>query len=442
MKDVFLNTNTVQQLRDSRVHSWYRFVLSYPDHVVTRMLDTMCIQAGNIVLDPFVGTGTTLIECKKRGIHSIGIDANPVTAFASQVKTTWNIDLTEFDRCHTYITETVRQPLAAMGRQYPVQETFDDLWLPEHSIQEMHGGEGLGDEQSIPLALIPKDWISEAPLRKIMLVKQVLDNLPDDAIRNLFKLALAAVVVTDASNLGFGPEVYLAKKRRDADVYGALIRKLREIRNDLAAMQVLSEVGRTSVHTGDARHLASVIQESVDAVITSPPYPNEKDYTRTTRLELLLLGYLQKKSDLRQIKEAMLRSHTRNIFATDNDGQYVQDIPEIQALAEEIEQQRIARGATSGFERLYHRVVTEYFGGMYRVLEQLRRVLRPGGKLALVVGDQMSFFRVPIGTAKLLSLVACRKLGYVEKETIIWRRRRATATRMDIEEHILVLERP
>ncbi|NJL35193.1 MAG: site-specific DNA-methyltransferase [Chloroflexaceae bacterium] len=64
MKDVFLNTNTVQQLRDSRVHSWYRFVLSYPDHVVTRMLDTMCIQAGNIVLDPFVGTGTTLIECK------------------------------------------------------------------------------------------------------------------------------------------------------------------------------------------------------------------------------------------------------------------------------------------------------------------------------------------------------------------------------------------
>jgi hypothetical protein len=53
----------------------------------------------------------------------------------------------------------------------------------------------------------------------------------------------------------------------------------------------------------------------------------------------------------------------------------------------------------------------------------------------------MSYFQVPIRTARLLSLVACRKLQYAEAETIVWRTRRATATKMDIEEHILVLER-
>jgi hypothetical protein len=118
----------------------------------------------------------------------------------------------------------------------------------------------------------------------------------------------------------------------------------------------------------------------------------------------------------------------------------VSDIPEIQAVAREIESKRLERRATSGFERLYHRVVTEYFGGMYRVLEQLQQIIPSGGKLALVVGDQMSYFRVPIYTAKLLSLVARRKLHYREVETIVWRTRRATATRMDVEEHILILE--
>lgn len=437
MRKHLFSNHTAQQLHDARVHSWYRFVLSYPDHLVTRMLEHFGIQAGQVVLDPFVGTGTTLVECKKRGVHAIGIDANPVTAFASQVKTTWNIDLAEFDHRRQYILETIQQPLAALGMQYPIQESFDDLWLPDKTLQESNA---FPEGETETFAMLPKDWISEIPLRKIIVVKQALDTCPDDDVTNLFKLALAAIVVRDSSNLGFGPEVYLAKKRQDADVYGAFASKLREIQRDLAAMQMLPEIGSTHVYCGDARHLTSLISGSVDAVITSPPYPNEKDYTRTTRLELVILGYIQNKSDLRQIKQAMLRSHTRNIFSTDQDSTYVEDIPEIQSLAQEIEHRRVARGATSGFERLYHRVVTEYFGGMYRVLEQLQRLLSPGTKLALVVGDQMSFFRVPIDTAKLLSLVACRKLGYSEREIIVWRTRRATATKMDVGEHILILE--
>ena len=66
--------------------------------LVANYLDKFGIESGATVLDPFVGTGTTLVECKKRGVHSIGIDANPVTAFASRVKTQWDIDLDSFCR--------------------------------------------------------------------------------------------------------------------------------------------------------------------------------------------------------------------------------------------------------------------------------------------------------------------------------------------------------
>ena len=52
---------------DRAVHHWYRFVLSFPPHLVQNYLDRFGIESGDTVLDPFCGTGTTLVECKKHG---------------------------------------------------------------------------------------------------------------------------------------------------------------------------------------------------------------------------------------------------------------------------------------------------------------------------------------------------------------------------------------
>lgn len=426
----------VQQLQDTSVHNWYRFVLAYPDHLVSDMLQRFGVRPGQVILDPFVGTGTTLIECKKAGIDAIGIDANPMSAFASKVKTNWQVDLKEFDRRRRELLKYARGAMHAISTQYPLQLSFDDL-IPAEKVALDREADSYDDLK----ALLPSNWISPTPLCKVLAIKQIIDRMLDDAIRDLFQLALAAVVVADASNLGFGPEVYVKKQRKDANVYGAFAAKLHRMRHDLEVVQQIPQPGKTQVFCGDARELALLVKDPIDFVITSPPYPNEKDYTRTTRLELILLEFVREKKDLRQLKQKMLRSHTRNIYKTDNDSAHVADIPEIQKIAEQVEDQRIKRGATSGFERLYHRVVTEYFGGLYRVLEQLQQIMPSGAKLALVVGDQMSYFRVPIRTAKLTSILASRKLGYKEVDTLAWRTRRATATRMDVEEHILILER-
>ncbi len=428
--------NMKQKLRDASVHDWYRFVLAFPDHLVTLLLDKFGAGPGDVVLDPFVGTGTTLVECKKRGISSIGIDANPVAAFASRVKTRWDIDLEEFDRRRWALLGAVREALHAASPGRPFQLSFADLEHPP-AVRQIREGALEGD---VALeSLLPKNWISPLPLRKALLIREHIERMPDDSITDIFRLALANVVVA-ASNLGFGPEVYVKKKRQDADVYGVFEAMLRRMRHDLEGVRSFAPYAPTWVYYDDARCLASFLKGPINFVITSPPYPNEKDYTRTTRLELIMLGFIKSKKELRQLKQRMLRSHTRNIYKADNDSVYVADIPEIQQVAQEIERRRVERGATSGFERLYHRVVTEYFGGMHRVLEQLERVMLPGGQLAFVVGDQMSYFRVPIHTAKLLSLVA-RRLHYREVETILWRTRRATATNIDIKEQILILER-
>ena len=75
---------------DSSAHRWYRFVLSFPPHLVRDYLEDFGIKSGEVVLDPFCGTGTTIVECQKMGISSIGIEALPMAHFASQVKTNWS----------------------------------------------------------------------------------------------------------------------------------------------------------------------------------------------------------------------------------------------------------------------------------------------------------------------------------------------------------------
>ncbi|HEV7126192.1 MAG TPA: DNA methyltransferase, partial [Ktedonobacterales bacterium] len=62
---------------DRAVHEWYRFVLSFPPHLVREYLQRFKVGSEQRVLDPFCGTGTVLVECKKLGIPSVGVEANP-----------------------------------------------------------------------------------------------------------------------------------------------------------------------------------------------------------------------------------------------------------------------------------------------------------------------------------------------------------------------------
>lgn len=181
-----------------------------------------------------------------------------------------------------------------------------------------------------------------------------------------------------------------------------------------------------------------ICAKSVDGVITSPPYPNEKDYTRTTRLESVLLGFIQTRADLQSLKKDLIRSNTRGVYKGDGDHQWIGSHPGIQRIAAEIEQRRIDLGKTSGFERLYATVTKLYFGGMARHLADVTKVLRPGARLAYVVGDQASYLRVMIRTAELLADIAY-SLGYDVLGIDLLRTRLATATKEHLREEILLL---
>jgi hypothetical protein len=262
------------------------------------------------------------------------------------------------------------------------------------------------------------------------------------ASRPYLDIALAKALVGPVGNLHFGPEVGVGKPKDDASVLTPWLGNVAAICDDLRLLADRRDVPAV-IHHADSRDAARLLQPgSIDAVITSPPYPNEKDYTRTTRLESVILGFITGKEELRALKKGMLlRSNTRGVYKGDTDDSFVSDHPEIQRIATAIEDRRIELGKTSGFEKLYGKVTKLYFGGMARHFADLRPSLRPGARLAYVVGDQASYLRVMIRTGQILADLA-RRLGY-EIETIdLFRTRIATATGEQLREEVVVLRWP
>jgi hypothetical protein len=397
---------------DRAAHDWYRFVLSFPPHLVREYLEKFGMTAEQRVLDPFCGTGTTIVECKKRGIPGIGIEANPMAWFAGTVKLDWTIDP---DHLLSHAQQMADMTQEILQQQQPLKT--------------------LSAERS---QLLLKNSISDQPLHKTLVLLEQLNHKNASIYQPYEQLALAKALVYSISNLKFLPEVSVGKPKPDAPVVELWLAAVTDIVQDLRYLQTLP-THEARIHRGDARQLGTFLApHSIDAVITSPPYPNEKDYTRTTRLESVLLGFIENKADLRTLKQGLLRSNSRAVYRGDNDDRWVADHPEIQRIAAEIEARRLRLGKTSGFERAYSRATKLYFGGMAKHLADLRPALRPGAQLAYVVGDQASYLRVMIRTGKLLASLA-ESLGYEVDRVDLFRTRMATATREQLREEVVVL---
>jgi len=415
---------------DRGVHEWYRFVLSYPPHLVREYLERFEVSRGSLVLDPFCGTGTTLVECKKLGIPSVGIEANPMAAYASRVKTDWSPEPKAFVEHANAVADATEVRLAAEGLS-------EAIFARRFALSRVA-------LRSLPAemnALLLKGSISPLPLHKTLVLLDVLEELRDDRFWDHERLALARALVESISNLHFGPEVGVGKPKVDAPVVSTWLGLVHQMASDLTLLCEVS-YAPADVLQVDARSLSGVLKaQSIDAVITSPPYPNEKDYTRTTRLESVILGFLRSKAELRQFKKGLVCSNTRTVYVDDKDDRWIANHLEINQIASRIEARRVELGKTSGFERLYPRVTKLYFGGMTRHLSELRRALRPGAQLAYVVGDQASYLRVLIRTGKLIGEIA-HSLGYEVMGTDLFRTRLATATREQLREEVLLLRWP
>lgn len=384
------------------LHSAYSFALDFEADLVANLLGRVTVDERTTILDPFCGTGTTLLESKLRGFPSVGVDANPVCVLVSKAKTDWGLNVSDVPKASQLVLGLASSEYQSHGLRHLKAKAAGERYTPLSNPIFARSAAG---RYLVSSGLIRRGWISPRPALKTLLIAEALWKLPERP-KNFLLLSLLGLLIPEISNMSYGPEIYRARRRIDCDVFGLFEERTRENLEKLKALHSQYAAAPTKVRMGDSTNngLDFLRHTCVDAVITSPPYLSDHDYTRMTRLELVFSGYLSSREDLRKIKRHLLRSSSKNVYKDDSLSEHVNRFGDVQAVIRAVSERALEH--KSGFARVYPRLVGEYFGGIYAHFTALGRVLRVNGQAAYVVGDQSSFFATRIPTARITAQLA------------------------------------
>jgi len=397
----------------------FSFVLAYPSDVVKGILDRFQPKKGDVVLDPFAGTGTTLVECKRRGLRSIGIESNPVCALATSAKTHWNVDTKEVESAIGEVVASARRRVGVVEARHIHANRFFNA--PE--VRSLSGYQSV-----VNSGVVERGWIGRRLAVTALSLSHYIRRIPDDKVRDFLMVSLLGSLVPDFSNLKYGPELYRARQRPpETDGFHSFrsrainfsnsVREHRGLHGDTKATLVLGNSMEDSTY--------AKIGTPIKYVITSPPYPAEHDYTRMTRLELGFGGFLEDSEELQRIKRGMIPSSSKSSYVSQKFYDHVRRFRGVRELRDKIFEK--SKGHDHGFARVYPRLVGDYFGAMYLHLKALSEFLPRGAKCAYVVGDQSSFFGVRIQTAEIFSqLINSERMDFHVDGIETLRIRRAT----------------
>jgi site-specific DNA-methyltransferase (cytosine-N4-specific) len=239
---------------------------------------------GDLVLDPFCGSGTTLLEAILRGRKTIGVDVNPIATLVSRVKV-------------TVFTAQDRSSVLDFLRQ------VDEILLNMH-MRLGWLGDAVSDKE-IPKFYNIEHWFQPNVRRELTLLKRIIQEYAcADQVRDFLKVCFSSIIVK-VSNQESDTR-WVAVDKSIADNY--TINCFREaIGNNLEKMMNLAhEIGerqpRAQVISADIADVPEFVNEhTVDLVVTSPPYFNSYDYYLYHKLRMFWLGYDHKEVQSREI---------------------------------------------------------------------------------------------------------------------------------------------
>src|SRR5262249_26495702 len=161
-----------------------------------------------------------LVECKKLGIPSIGIERNPMAWFASRVKVNWQVDADAFISHAQEVAADAISQLESEGLKDSSLPLFSRRPSAELKLKELSAASH---------DLLLRDSISPLPLHKTLVLIDSLKRNRDAQFHDHEILALAKAIVSEISNLHFGPEVGTGPRKTDAAVVSCWLDCVRSV---------------------------------------------------------------------------------------------------------------------------------------------------------------------------------------------------------------------
>lgn len=305
------------------------------------------------VLDPMSGSGTVLAVARKNGHRAYGFDLDPLSVLLAGV---W-----------TRTIDPVRTS----------EKAAEVLARAKESVRSLPSGQAYPCGSDPETRTFIRYWFDDYARMQLTALSAAIRRVHHVATRDALWAAFSRLIITKQAGASLAMDLSHSRPHR------AFVRApLKPFRKFLSAVEMIAancpkttvsaNGPRAIVKHGDARALA-VASDSIDLVLTSPPYLNAIDYMRCSKFSLVWMGYSV--SELRAIRARSVGTEASSQDALDADW--------VKAM---IRQLRLR----PKLSQRDHALLATYAWDMGAAMSEVSRVLTSGGRAVYVVGDSTS----------------------------------------------------
>ncbi len=320
-------------------HGYHRYPAKFIPQIVSRLAEKYT-KEGDLIVDPFGGCGTTLVESKVMGRKSVGVDINPVAVLITKAKIT-PINPLEIEK--VFISLKLKL------------DTYDEntkVQAPEHERIDY--------------------WFKQEEKRKLAFIFAEISKLKDQDIRDFFYCGFSNILKNCSIWLQKSNKPTRDQNKQPSDPILTFYKQIKMMMRGNARFYELSKEKKnleisSQVYCTDARTIP-IKDNSVNLIVTSPPYVTSYEYADLHQLPALWFEYT---SDLSDFRKRFIGTSYHN----------KKELVLNSKLAEIIKQDLLKKDKKTAEE------VSTYFSEMNQVFTEMKRVLKKGAKTCIVIGN-------------------------------------------------------
>jgi len=320
-------------------HGYHRYPAKFIPQIVSRLLKKYT-KEGDLIVDPFGGCGTTLVESKVMGRPSVGVDINPVAVLITKAK------ITPID------PQKIEKAFVALKARLDTYSKDTKVKAPDHERIDY--------------------WFKPEEKRKLAFIFAEISKLKDQDIRDFFYCGFSNILKNCSIWLQKSNKPTRDLNKKPSNPIPTFYRQIKMMmRGNAQFYDLLKEENHleisSQVYCTDAR-IIPVKDNSVSLIVTSPPYVTSYEYADLHQLTALWLEYTKDLSDFRKRFIGTSYHSKKDLVLNSN-------------LAEEIRNELLKKDKKTAEE------VSTYFSEMNQVFVEMKRILKKGGKTCIVIGN-------------------------------------------------------
>ena len=358
-------SSTFQDNMKLPIHKWYRYTAGFSASWVGKLIEEEKINGRTNIIDPFVGSGTVLVESAFHSVNAYGIESHPYVNKIAKAKLQWMKSNTNvlIKECNLLLDRAKKKNITR--EEYP--------------------------------PLISKCYPIDT-LRKLEALKLACLEIDNKEVQD-FTWFIITSILRSTSPVGTAQWQYIQPnktKSKVLDPFDAYSLKIKEIEQDISITKNKITNGTTQeVIQEDSRNIQLIPNGWADLVITSPPYANNYDYADAMRLEMCFWDDIEGWKDLQnKVRVNLIRACTQHVGNQKNEIKKIlnSDIltcisDELHEKYDELEREREHHGG----KKNYHLMIAAYFYDMAQVFHSLNRVTNKNCKMCFVIGDSAPY---------------------------------------------------